>query len=160
MGTVENVAILIRTVSLFASTCAPVSPNSRMSSTIAEIIGPKASEKTSFFRSLFIISSAIKSALAFHSTVQIKVPLVTALTLSGQDGRDLLHVLAVGHAGLALDPVLEDRLHDGAHGEEGGRLGVDGIGINAFLSVYIHRVGYKKGIARNLFLTRPFNNDD
>ena len=46
----------------------------------------------------------MKSELAFHSTVQIKVPLplVTALTLSGQEGRDLLHVFAVGHAGLAL----------------------------------------------------------
>ena len=33
-----------------------------------------------------------------------------ALTLSGKDGGDSLHVIAVGYAGLADDPVLEDRL--------------------------------------------------
>ena len=42
----------------------------------------------------------------------------------------------VGHAGLAVGPVLEARLHDGAYGEEGGRRGDAGIGIKAFLSVY------------------------
>ena len=63
-----------------------------------------------------------------------------------QDGGDHLHVLVVGHVGLVVGPVLEARLHDGdgAHGEEGGRLGDTGIGINAFLSVYIHSVGHKK----------------
>ena len=37
--------------------------------------------------------------------------LVIALTLSGQDGGDRLHVLVVGHDGLAVGPVLEDLLH-------------------------------------------------
>ena len=86
-------------------------------------------KKTSFFRSLFTLS-AINSEFAFLSTVQIKVSLVIALTLSGQVGGDRLHAVVVGHAGLAADPVLMDRLHDGAHGEEGGRLGDAGIGIN------------------------------
>ena len=80
--------------------------------------------------------------LRFQSTVQIKVSLslVIALTLSGQGGGDRLHVLVVGHAALAVGPVLEDRLHDGGHGEEGGRRGDAGIGMRAFLSVYIHSV--------------------
>ena len=59
--------------------------------------------------------STVKSefALHLHSTIQIKISLVIAftLTLSGQDSGDLLHVLVVGHAGLAVGPVLEDRLH-------------------------------------------------
>ena len=64
-----------------------------------------------------------------------------------QDGGDWLHVLIhgdlllhvlVGHAGLAVGADLVDLLHDGAHIEEGGRLGDAGIGINAFLSVFIH----------------------
>ena len=42
-----------------------------------------------------------------------------------RDGDDCLHVLEVGHAGLAVGPELEDLLHDGAHMEEGGRLGED-----------------------------------
>ena len=54
------------------------------------------------------------------------------LVSHAQDGLDLLHVLAVGHAGLAVGPVLEDRLHDGAHGEEGGRLGDAEMGKNFF----------------------------
>ena len=34
----------------------------------------------------------------------------------------IVHVLVVGHASLAVGPVLEGRLlHDGAQGEEGGR---------------------------------------
>ena len=47
-----------------------------------------------------------------------------------RDGVDRLHVLVVGHAGLAVGPVLEleVRLHDCAHGEEGGRLGDAGRG--------------------------------
>ena len=94
-------------------------------------------------------ASTIKSELAFHITVQIKVSLVITLTLSGQDGGDRLHVLVVGHAGLVVGPVLEDRLHDGdgAHGEEGGRRGEEGgrrgdagIGMKAFLSVFIFSV--------------------
>ena len=48
--------------------------------------------------------------------------------MKGQDVADRLHVLVVGHAGLAVGPVLENRLHDGAHGEEGGRGGDAGIG--------------------------------
>ena len=69
---------------------------------------------------------------------KIKVSIV----LHAQDGGDRLHVLVVGHAGLAVGPVLEDRLHDGdgAHGEEGGRRGNAGIGIKAFLSVFIFSV--------------------
>ena len=61
-------------------------------------------------------------SISKYYTVQIKISLVIAftLTLSGQDSGDLLHVLVVGHAGLAVGPVLENRLHDGAHGEEGG----------------------------------------
>ena len=51
-----------------------------------------------------------------------------------RDGDDCLHVLEVGHAGLAVGPELEDLLHDGAHMEEGGRRGNAGIGINAFPS--------------------------
>ena len=46
----------------------------------------------------------------------------------------------MGHAGLAVGPVLEVRLHDGAHGEEGGRRGDAGIGMKAFLSVFIDSV--------------------
>ena len=75
---------------------------------------------------------------------QIKISLVIALTLSGQDGGDLLQVLAVGHTGLVFDPVLEVRLHNGANGNEGGRHGDAGIVIDTFLSVFIHSVGYKK----------------
>ena len=64
-----------------------------------------------------------------------------------QDGGDRLHVLIhgdlllhilVGHAGPAVGADLVDLLHDGTHIEEGGRLGDAGIGINAFLSVFIH----------------------
>ena len=47
---------------------------------------------------------AIKRELEFHSTVQIT---------HSRDGDDRLHVLVVGHAGLAVGPVLEDQLHDG-----------------------------------------------
>ena len=36
-----------------------------------------------------------------------------SIVLHAQDGGDLLHVLAVGHADLAVGPVLEDRLLDG-----------------------------------------------
>ena len=79
-----------------------------------------------------------------HSTVQIKVSLVIALTLTGWRRSSPLHVLVVGHAGLAVGPVLEDRLHDGdgAHGEEGGRLGLGdtGIGIITLLSVFMEAV--------------------
>ena len=57
-----------------------------------------------------------------------------------RDGDDCLHVLVVGHAGLAVRPVLEVRFHDGAHGEEGGRRGDAGIGIKAFLLVIIHNM--------------------
>ena len=59
-----------------------------------------------------------------HSTIQYKsksLSLDIALTLSGQGGGDRLHVLVLGHAGLAVGPVLEARLHDGSHREEGGR---------------------------------------
>ena len=68
-----------------------------------------------------------------HFTVQYKSKYLVS---HAQDGGDLLHVLAVGHAGLAVGLVLEDRLHDGAHGEEGGPLGDAGIEIIAFLSVH------------------------
>ena len=61
--------------------------------------------------------------------------------------------MVVGHAGLAVGPVLDDRLHNGAHGEEGGRRGNAGIGINAFLSVFIHSVDYKKPICISLYCT-------
>ena len=48
-----------------------------------------------------------------------------SLASHAQDGLDLLHVVVVGHASLAVGPTLEDRLHDGdgAHGEEDGRRG-------------------------------------
>ena len=36
-----------------------------------------------------------------------------SIVLHAQDGGDRLHVLVVGHAGLAVSPVLEARLHDG-----------------------------------------------
>ena len=67
----------------------------------------------------------------------------------------MLHVLVVGHASLAVGPVLEVRLHDGAHEEEGGRRVVwdAGIGINAFLSVYINSVGNKKRICNIQYVT-------
>ena len=56
-----------------------------------------------------------------------------------RDGGDLLlQVLVVGHADLAVGADLEDPLHDGAHIEEGGRLGDARIGMNVFLSVFIH----------------------
>ena len=71
-----------------------------------------------------------------------------------RDGGDLLlHVLVVGHAGLAVGPVLEARLHEG-DGLMGKRVATAGmlkskthffqslftacIGINVFLSVFIH----------------------
>ena len=73
-----------------------------------------------------------------HFTEQIRVSL--SLWHSPQDGDDRLLALVVEHAGLAVVPVLEARLHDGAHGEEGGRRGDAGIGIKAFLSVFIHNV--------------------
>ena len=64
---------------------------------------------------------------------------------------DRLHVLVVGHAGLAVGPDLQDRLHDGAHGEEGGSRGDAGIGINAFLfSFYSQRAS---AIKANLHCT-------
>ena len=44
-------------------------------------------------------------------------------------GLDLLHVVVVGHASLAVGPTLEDRLHDGVHGED-GVLGDAGLGNN------------------------------
>ena len=52
----------------------------------------------------------------------------------------LLHVLVVGHAGHAVGADFEDLLHDGAHIEEGGRLGDAGIGISVLLSVFIYSV--------------------
>ena len=64
-----------------------------------------------------------------------------------QDGGDRLHVLIhgdlllhvlVGHAGLAVGADHVDLLPDGAHIEEGGRLGDARIRINVFLSVFIH----------------------
>ena len=57
----------------------------------------------------------------------------------------------VGHAGLAVGPVLEARLHDGAYGEEGGRRGDAGIGIKAFLSVFIHSVRRNKCFSLGLY---------
>ena len=54
----------------------------------------------------------------------------------------------VGHAGLAVGPVLGAQHHDGAHGEEGGRRGDAGIGINAFLCLYSQRASEK-----NVFLS-------
>ena len=66
--------------------------------------------------------------MAFHSTVQIKVSLVKTLTLSDQDGGDRLHVLVVGHAGLAVGPVLEVRLHDG-EGLKGKKVAAAGSGM-------------------------------
>ena len=77
--------------------------------------------------------------------------LVIALTLSGQGGGDRLHVLVVGHAGLAVGLVHVDRLHNGAHGEEGGRLGDAVIGINAFLSVFIQSVRRNIRFSLSLF---------
>ena len=56
----------------------------------------------SIFRSLFT-ALAIKSDLTFHSTNHSH----------SRDGGDRLHVLVVGHAGLAVGPVLEARLHEG-----------------------------------------------
>ena len=66
-------------------------------------------------------------------------------------GCGLVDDLGVGHAGLAFDPVLEDRLHDGAHGKEGGRRGNAGIGINTFLSVFIHTVRRNKRFSLGLY---------
>ena len=89
-------------------------------------------------------ASVIKAIL--HCTVLYKSEYLV-ITLTGQDGGDRLHVLVIGHAGLAVGPVLENRLHDGAHGKEGGRRGVQdaGIGISAFLfSFYSHQRGLKK----------------
>ena len=54
-----------------------------------------------------------------------------------------VHVLVVGHAGLAVGLVHVDRLHDDAYREEGGRLRDAGIGINAFLSVFFYSVRRK-----------------
>ena len=74
-----------------------------------------------------------------------------SIVLHAQDSGDLLHVLAVGHAGPAVGPVYEDRLHDGAHGKEGGRHGNAGIGINTFLSVFIHSVRRNKRFSLGLY---------
>ena len=54
----------------------------------------------------------------------LSLSLVIALALSGQGGGN--------------------RLHDDAYWEEGGRFGNAGIGINAFLSVFIYSVCRKK----------------
>ena len=52
-----------------------------------------------------------KSEIAFHTIAQIRVSLVSSYHSHSRDGGDRLHVLAVGHAGFADDPVLQDRLH-------------------------------------------------
>ena len=54
----------------------------------------------------------------------------------------LLHVL-----------VFRDRLQNNASGEEGGRLRDAGIGMYAFLSVFIHSVNYKKPICFSQYST-------
>ena len=71
-----------------------------------------------------------------------------SLVSHAQDGLDLLYVLVVGHASLAVGPVLEDRLHDGdgLMGKKVAAAGILELEKNAFLSVYIHSVGYKKQI--------------
>ena len=79
-----------------------------------------------------------------YKSKSLSLSLVIALTLSGQGGGDRLHILVVGHAGLAVGLVHVDRLHDDAYGEGGGRLRDAGIGINAFLSVFIYSVRRKK----------------
>ena len=70
---------------------------------------------------------------------------------SPQDGDDHLLALEVEHAGLAVVTVHEARLYDGAHGEGGGRRGDAGIGVKAFLSVFIHNV--RQLLKANLHLT-------
>ena len=93
------------------------------------------------FRIYWAISaySGVKNRLYTYSLYsQIRVSLI--IDSRSRDGGALLHVPVVGHAGLAVGPVLENRLYDGAHGEEGGRRGNAGIGINAFLSVFIFSV--------------------
>ena len=82
-----------------------------------------------------------------HFTVLYK-----SLTHSGWPRSSSRSLLVVGHAGLAVGPVLEARLHDGAHGEEGGRRGDAGIGINAFLSVFINSVRRNKRFSLGIFL--------
>ena len=64
-----------------------------------------------------------------HFTVQIKVSLVS----HAQDGRDRLHVLGVGQAdGLDVDV---DGLRDAGLGN---KWNIETLGINVFLSVFIH----------------------
>ena len=64
---------------------------------------------------------------------------------------DRLHVLVVGHAGLAVGPDLQDRLHDGAHGEDGGRLGDAGIEKKRTFLVFIHSVHWNKYCSLGLY---------
>ena len=68
-----------------------------------------------------------KSELFTASTIKSK-----SLVSHAQDGLDLLHVLVLGHVGLAaVGPVLVVGLHDGVHGED-GVLGDAGLGNNRF----------------------------
>ena len=102
------------------------------------------------------LASAIKSAFAF--AIQIKLSLVIdSLRMEGIDltfsfTAVAVHVLVVGHAGLVVGLVHVDRLHDDAYGEEGGRLRDAGIGINAFLSVFINSVRRNKRFSLGIFL--------
>ena len=75
--------------------------------------------------SVLIHSVGYESVLAFHSTNQS----LSRHSIHSQDGGDCLHVLAVGHAGLAVVPVHEDRLH--ALAEDQAALGGVGGGMLA-----------------------------
>ena len=71
--------------------------------------------------------SGVKNRLYTYSLYsQIRVSLI--IDSRSRDGGALLHVPVVGHAGLAVGPVLEVRLHDG-EGPKGKKVAAAGSGM-------------------------------
>ena len=106
------------------------------------------------FLSVFIHSVDNKKLICFVRKVLYKSKFLSLYYSHSRDGGALLHVLAVGHAGLAVGPVLEARLYDG-DGLMGKKVAAAGmleselthffqflfsacVGIKVFLWVFIH----------------------